>query len=403
MTRTAGESTPRPVVDMGEFDSYAGSHRLHEATLSGRKVQVEWQDGHRADFPLVWLRDNCACSRCRHPQTRERTFKLIDLPEIGTPRASVTADGALRLLWPELGDAGDAGHESLYDPGWLRQRASDAAEGAERGAPRLWNAAAMQDRVACLTHDEVMTTDAGLHRWLDALTRDGVALIQGGPTADGEVLRVAGRVGWARETNFGRIFDVVSKPDPNNAAYTAIALEPHIDLPNWQRPPDFQLLYCLENAAQGGASLLTDGFAVAEALRREDPEAFELLTRQPVEFRFQDATSDIRFRAPTIGRDADGALTEIRFNNWIRDNRRLPASVAEPFYRAYRRFWTLLRDPRFVVRLRLEPGQMMAFDNLRVLHGREAFDPNTGRRRLQGCYLDRDLVMSRLRVLARRA
>ena len=44
---------------------------------------------------------------------------------------------------------------------------------------------------------------------------------------------------------------------------------------------------------------------------------------------------------------------------------------------------------------------MIAFDNLRVLHGRGAFDPNSGRRHLQGTYLDRDLIRSRQRVLER--
>ena len=60
-----------------------------------------------------------------------------------------------------------------------------------------------------------------------------------------------------------------------------------------------------------------------------------------------------------------------------------------------------LREPRFEMRLRLEPGQMLTFDNRRVLHGRTAFDPNSGPRHLQGTYLDRDLVLSRLRVLER--
>jgi gamma-butyrobetaine dioxygenase len=222
-----------------------------------------------------------------------------------------------------------------------------------------------------------------------------------GPGQPEEILRVARRVGWARETNFGRHFDVVSKPNPNNAAYTAIQLEPHVDLPNWRRPPDFQLLYCLENAAEGGDSLLTDGFAAAARLAETDPEAYETLCTQPVDFRFQDEESDIRFRAPIIGRDGEGALTEVRFNNWIRDAQAMAPEAATRFYRAYRRFWELLRDPAFMIHFRLEPGCLLAFDNLRVLHGREAFDPNTGRRHLQGCYLDRDLVESRLRVLER--
>jgi len=50
-------------------------------------------------------------------------------------------------------------------------------------------------------------------------------------------------------------------------------------------------------------------------------------------------------------------------------------------------FWALLREPRFQRRLRLEAGQAIVFDNRRVLHGREAFDPSSGGRLLQGCSL----------------
>jgi gamma-butyrobetaine dioxygenase len=40
--------------------------------------------------------------------------------------------------------------------------------------------------------------------------------------------------------------------------------------------------------------------------------------------------------------------------------------------------------------------------NDRALHGRTAFDPNLGKRHLQGCYIDRDGIESRRRVLKRR-
>jgi len=39
----------------------------------------------------------------------------------------------------------------------------------------------------------------------------------------------------------------------------------------------------------------------------------------------------------------------------------------------------------------------MAFDNQRVLHGRTAC--TTGARHLQGCYVDKDSLHSRIRVL----
>lgn len=35
-------------------------------------------------------------------------------------------------------------------------------------------------------------------------------------------------------------------------------------------------------------------------------------------------------------------------------------------------------------------GELMMFDNSRVLHGRTAYDPAEGMRHLQGCYIDFD-------------
>lgn len=44
-------------------------------------------------------------------------------------------------------------------------------------------------------------------------------------------------------------------------------------------------------------------------------------------------------------------------------------------------------------------GEVLIFDNWRLLHGREGFDPSKGHRHLEGCYIDWDEVYSRIRVL----
>src|SRR3546814_5577374 len=139
----------------------------------------------------------------------------------------------------------------------------------------------------------------------------------------------------------------------------------------------------------GGESILVDGYGAAEALRASDPEAFEILTAQPIDFRFHDEGCDIRSRAPAIALDAEGRVERVRFNNWLRAALDVPETAMESTYRAMLALWRLLRDPRFRIRLKLEAGEMVAFYNTRVLHGRAPFDAATGRRHLQGGYLDR--------------
>ena len=69
------------------------------------------------------------------------------------------------------------------------------------------------------------------------------------------------------------------------------------------------------------------------------------------------------------------------------------------YYAAYRRLMTITRRPELTLHMLLEPGTMIAFDNRRVLHGRDAFDPTTGERWLRGFYIDRTDIDSRLRCL----
>lgn len=389
MLATPPPETRAEPLDMHELTPYGDAPRLHDARSDADGLHLTWEDGAHARLPWLWLRDHCACPACRHPQTRERL--VLPRAAVEPAREVLVTHGHLALTWPD-------GHQSRFDGGWLHRRRPGSAAISPLPEPQPWSDAYRLERIR---HADFTGSVAGQRAWLEALIRDGLVLLEEGPLADEEVSRLATRIGPLRATNFGARFDVESKPNPNNAAYTAIGLALHTDLPNWTHPPDIQLLYCLENDAEGGESLFADGYQVAEALRREDPEAFRLLSETPIDFRFQDEEQDIAVRAPIFTCDADGRVVDVRVNNWIRDTLHLPVAVIEPWYRAYHRFWTLLHAPRHQLDLSLRPGDMIAFDNRRVLHGRAAFDPSSGRRHLQGTYLDRDMLESRLRVLAR--
>ena len=79
-----------------------------------------------------------------------------------------------------------------------------------------------------------------------------------------------------------------------------------------------------------------------------------------------------------------------------------PPNEMDLFYRAYRKFAELLHDDHFTVKFRLKAGDIFSFNNLRILHGRTEFDPNSGHRHLQGYYMDRDEIKGRLNFLEQR-
>src|SRR5699024_7137213 len=106
--------------------------------------------------------------------------------------------------------------------------------------------------------------DAVLEKALEAVMSEGLVRLRGLPVKPGTLADIAARLGVLRATNFGSLFNVRSKPDPDSNAYTSIALPPHVDLPTREYQPGLQLLHCLENNASGGQAVMMDGFAVAK-------------------------------------------------------------------------------------------------------------------------------------------
>ncbi|MDZ4736913.1 MAG: TauD/TfdA family dioxygenase [Rhodospirillaceae bacterium] len=368
---------------------------LREARQEAGRIRVVLQDGRALLFPAIWLRDNCLCALCVSPGNGQRLVDTIALPERPTAQRLLAAGETLTIVW-----APDA-HESRYSAPWLADHAFDDASRLERHPePLLWGPEVSRS-LPKADWSAVESRPADERALLDSFLRYGFAILSGVPTESGMVTRVGDRIGHVRVTNYGRWFEVKSVPNPNNLAYTGLGLGVHTDNPYRDPTPGVQLLHCLECEAPGGDSILVDGFRAAADFRNEDPDGFALLTHIAQDYRFADREADLRARTPVIGTDADGRVVGIHFNNRSKAPLDAPLELVEPWYRAYRRFATLMGDPSRALMLRLEPGDLLMMANQRTLHGRTAFDPSLGRRHLQGCYVDMDGVESRHRVLGR--
>jgi gamma-butyrobetaine dioxygenase len=390
-------NTSSVLLSMADLAPMRTPHAIVSVEHDDRRVTLVWSDGLRSRFHAFWLRDNCACPACRHPQALERTHMFVDHAAPAITSARVDDDQVLEMHF----QAGEESHVSRYTRGWLRNHDhAEATTRARRFAPRLWDASVASSLPTVQYADYTHTND-GLRQWIEAIKTYGIVLLRGVPQEPGRLLEVARRIGPVRASNFGEYYDVVSMPNPNASAYTAMGLELHTDLANWRTPPDVQLLSCVKSSVKGGESVFADGFRVAETLRAEDPAAFELLSRHPIEFRFHDDACDIRSSSLAIELDHDGSFKRVRFNNWLRAALPVPEELVEPMYAALGKMWRMLRDPKHRLNLRLEPGDLIAYNNNRVMHGRAPFDPNSGERHLQGCYLNQEDVDSTLRLLDR--
>ena len=129
-------------------------------------------------------------------------------------------------------------------------------------------------------------------KWLELLHYTGIAIVKNAPVEKNSALKVLNRISHTRETFFKTPFEVINIPKPNNSAYTAHALRNHMDLPWFENPPGYQFLHCLINSAKGGDSSAVDAFAVADYLKNNEKDTFDILVNTPLKFRDKDYTQE---------------------------------------------------------------------------------------------------------------
>ena len=369
---------------------------IEKLFIDNDDLVIDWNDGKRSRLYSHWLRDHCQLPTSRNTNNGQRLFSISSvLKNTYIEKANIDekSDVCVRFQ-PE-------DYVSIFSQDWLRQNCynlNNPFDDRSEKNKKLWKKSSFNNDLPRVKYKNFHQNDTGK---LDSLrfVRDlGFCIIEGAPITEGQVLSVIAELGFTRETNYGQLFEVRTEVNPNNLAFTNMGLGSHTDNPYREPVPTVQLLHCLESSIEGGDSILVDGFNAAKILKEESSENFEVLTNNWINFRFSDEKTDLRSRVPMIEINDNDEIIKVRYNNRSIDTIKLPPEKIQPFYLAYRHWSEVIERDELKIEFQLLPGEILMFDNTRVMHARTAFSKN-GKRHLQGAYTDLDGLYSLLNIL----
>ncbi|GAB0088837.1 hypothetical protein DMENIID0001_033010 [Sergentomyia squamirostris] len=357
-------------------------------------------------FPILWLRDNCQCSECFNPPTHSRIIDWYNF-NVNTKLETIVWNDLQKKMFIKWHDD----HESVFELNWLQKRdfspKSQENHLLENYRPvrKAWTKNDFSSIFHSFEFNDVINTDEGLKSWLKSLATFGVARITNAPKDEQVCRQIANRVGFIKRTHYGEEFIVKHKADTTNVAYLSTELQLHTDLPYYEYKPGVNLLHCLEQSqSSGGQNLLTDGLSICNMMRQKYSEHYKILKTIPVDWTDIGSENGVKFhkiyRAPMFVVDERDEL--IRLNHSIPQRGShftIPLSLVKPWYEALDVFVKLIRTE--AAEFKTQPGDILTFDNIRLIHGRTAYnDTGNNVRHLVGSYLDWDEIYSRLRVLS---
>ncbi|HAZ79465.1 MAG TPA: hypothetical protein DCX08_05980 [Porticoccaceae bacterium] len=364
------------------------------AKLVGKAIIVTWTDNKQSKLHPLWLRDNCCCKECLNQVTREHLFDLRDIRLDLVPLSvEIDSQGGLSVTWPD-------NHTSRFNPAWLY------AQTTQQLSPRddeimLWSSADLSEPPSFdIPNGNI--SDELLYQVLLTILRQGMVRLRGLSTDEAQVEQLATRIGPIRETHFDRIFDVISKADSDTLANTSHYLAAHTDIPTRESPPGIQILHCRVADAKGGHSTMTDGFRVAKDIAQQHPQHYKTLTTKKWCYANRAGPTDYRWEAPIIRLDDNGQPIEVRLLPFSRAPLQAKYEEMDSIYAALVCFMGKANSDDYQINFPFSAGDLIMFDNRRILHGREEFYPKTGDRALRGTYIERDDILSKVREYEQR-
>ena len=347
---------------------------------------------NKTEIHPVWLRERVSDEKYLDKNNDQRLFDPSFLNNINIENAKID-NNFLELTFND-------GVTSKFDINKLTSEFLDLENLSNTFNQKLWDSSLKN--YPTYEFKEKFFDSKEMYQLLKSFYEYGFVMVKKVPTQNNYIVNFANSIGSIRPTNFGEFFNVRSVPNPNDLAYTSLALSPHTDNPYRKPVPCIQLLHCIENEVKGGYSTLVDGFKVANHLRKNNPEYFEILTKIKVKFKFTDKNVILENKGELIELDEKNNFKQIRFSTRLDYVPPIEKNQLDVYYRARKEISNLYNSKKYKIEFKLMPGDLIMMDNHRLLHGRTAYNANEGKRFLQGCYIDHDSSEGKFRHLKRK-
>jgi len=370
--------------------------RNYSSTVSSLYKVAKHKDyfdiNNQLQISFAWLRDNCRSSLIYDARNNQ---KKIEFPEITEVSNFSCQESELSVLWKD-------GHTSTYNLLDLENnfKQKDASSNIKE-IP--WTSSSFPTN-ATVNFDDYMNTNEGLKSALEKICINGFCFVSGTPVSTKLGTKVvAERIGPIFQTTYGDLWELTTKQagTTSDASYGSGKLEPHTDATYLRPATGLQLFHCLQPAADGGDTMLVDGFQLALDFKERSPEGYEFFSTCPLESRYLHTASephvhyrnrDLVFKMYPNSED----LMQIRLNAYRAFHPIMDLSTQQKYYNFFPNLIEMSQEEKYCKTFSMTPDVVLIVNNWRLLHGRTDFK---GQRTLSGCYLGHMDFMSRCRSL----
>ena len=343
------------------------------------KINILFSNNKEDNFLNIWLRDHARDEDSWDHRSNQRKIFTAKLdPKLHIKKAILKDNGkSVDILWSDLKKPINYSSNFFLENSNKSQKINNNI--------KIWDKKDIGEEI--YTDFQNTITNDGFKEFLEKLYKFGFVVIQNCKTEMSSVEKIANKIGYVRESIFGGLWSFESNNDMADSAYTQDELRPHTDSTYSNDAPGLQLLLCCHYEATGGESIMVDGFKIAEKIYKENKDLYTLLSEIEVTGQYIGDGVFLEAKRPIFKLNSNKELVQVSFNNYDRAAFRMDDEKTLKFYDAIREFDLIANNREYQWRHILKPGELLIFNNWRILHGRGSFK---GDRKMSGCYINKE-------------